>query len=130
MDVWNNVCLSASFRFRPIKNKFGRGGNISAAHIVEFKNETFHLLLSRRLSFPPPAHQDLEMEKKAEHDTPGSRRRALTEQRKKDTASHLSLLGFTAQLMVELRQLYEDSLCEPMPDKVQDLLARLSRPAE
>lgn len=69
------------------------------------------------------------MEKKAEHDTPGRRRRTLTEQRK-DTASHLSLLGFTAQLMVELRQLYEGSLCEPMPDKVQDLLEQLSRPAE
>lgn len=53
----------------------------------------------------------------------------LTEQRK-ETAFHLSLLGFSAQLMLELRNLYEDSLSEPMPEKVRDLLAQFSRSLE
>jgi hypothetical protein len=69
------------------------------------------------------------MEKKAEHHAPRGRRRTLTEQRK-DTAFHLSSLGFNFQSAVELRHLYEDSLSEPMPDKVRDLLVRLSKPAE
>ncbi|MBG0796421.1 hypothetical protein IYX23_01750 [Methylocystis sp. L43] len=63
-----------------------------------------------------------DMNKKAEKQT---RRGALREQRH-NASLQLSFLGIDGQLTSELRHMYETSISDPMPDKVLDLLARLS----
>ncbi|MGE3264873.1 NepR family anti-sigma factor [Methylocystis sp.] len=50
--------------------------------------------------------------------------------KRKEAACPLSLLGFNVKVTVELRDLYEDSLSVPVPDRMRDLLARLSRPPD
>jgi hypothetical protein len=69
------------------------------------------------------------MNRKVEQRAARDRRRPLTDNRK-DAACPLSLLGFNLQMTVELRHLYGDSLSTPVPEKMRDLLARLSEPAE
>lgn len=48
-------------------------------------------------------------------------------QRPNDAAALLSFLGLNAQLAAELRCFYETSVSEPMPEKLRELLARLSK---
>jgi hypothetical protein len=69
------------------------------------------------------------MDDKAEQSAAGDRRRMLSDKRK-EAACPLSLLGFNVKITVELRDLYEDSLSVPVPDRMRDLLARLSRPPD
>jgi len=45
-----------------------------------------------------------------------------------DSAFRLWFWGLNAQLATELRHLYENSLSEPLPEKVRELLMRLSTP--
>ena len=49
---------------------------------------------------------------------------------KNDALSHLSFLGLNAQLAAELQCFYQASLSEPMPERVQELLERLSQKPE
>ena len=70
------------------------------------------------------AQRLFDMSKKAEKQT----RRAALRGQGSDASSQLSFLGIDGQWTSALRQTYEASISDPIPDKVLDLLAQLSRP--
>lgn len=69
------------------------------------------------------------MDNKFEQRPARDRQRTLTDGRK-DGAFCFSQIGFNAPLIVELRHLLAESLSDPVPDRMRDLLARLSTPTD
>ncbi|HEY8125285.1 MAG TPA: NepR family anti-sigma factor [Methylocystis sp.] len=64
------------------------------------------------------------MKKKAEKQMTKGRRHALGDERH-DRGPQLSSVGINGQLTSKLRDFYETSLLEPVPDKFLELLERL-----